>query len=171
MKSRIFKKFMAIALASVLVVAIALPASAENSTTLYSSPESTAGSYTTGGIHSLNSSLASPYGGDAGIWFYEQSTGLQASFYRTNSRKSFMELWEDDGIFSGDDQARKYEATFATVNGLYRPYYYSTTYTAPGGLEGDSGLELYIKFMIGTNSNDTSQSVPGGILLYKFWTY
>lgn len=172
MKSRVSKLIAVIALIAIMVSTMAISVSAEvYSDEFFVTRACTAGSYTSEATDSLTTSLGSVYGGDMGIWFYVQNVGLQASFTQTTSRIAYMECYESDGSDNNDCLARKYQATFEKVYGLYRPYRYSITYTSPYLMEGHGVIEPFMRFKISTATGDTSKSVPAGILMYQFWVY
>lgn len=155
----------------ILSLCMSITAFAENTTTMKSSPSATAGSYKTDSTYNLaySSSYSHVCGGDIGTWFYTSSVGLQSGFYRSSSRKLYVDLYEKDD--SSTSKARSYTGTFSEENGVYRPRVYSITYTNSSEVESDGRLELFIKFKVGTNSQDKSTAVPSGLFNYKFWSY
>ncbi len=167
-----FSKIAALVLVTILVASMAAPASAEVfSPQIYQTAATTTTNHTIEPTRTLTSTqLGSFCGGDVGIWFYIQNTGLQASFVATDDRIAYMYCYEDDAT-TADVIARQYKATFATVNGLYRPYYYYTEYINPNPIESDSQAELYMSFWIAAATGDLSNSVPKGIFWYRFWAY
>lgn len=129
----------------------------------------TAGAFKSESEYSLSYSSSYSYvcGGDIGVYYYANSVGLQNSFVRTN-RNVYIELYENDVLSS--TIVRKYTGSFKTVDGVYRPKVYSTTYTNTSKIEDDGTIELKIKHKVETNTGDTSTSIPAGLLKYKFWT-
>lgn len=157
-----------------LVLLMAMPVgAAEVASSVIESSGGTAGVWMTEATKSLTSkTLTNVCGGDVGIWFYSVTNGMQASFVRSDSRKAYIECYENDYDTSEDDFAREYTATFATDSkGIYAPSYFKITDTYSDGIEGHAGVELYMKYKINTVWGDDSTSVPIGIFNYQFWLY
>lgn len=160
-------------IASIFTMALPVCAAGETVTGYYYTSRGTAGSWISETSHALTSpTLDNICGGDVGVWFYTARTGLQNSFYRSNTRKVNIQLMEDDGTYSDDDLARTIVGTFGTSdNGVYAPYLFQITSTNGAGIEGHSQVELYLKYNVSKDSRDTSTSMPSGIMCYRFWIY
>jgi hypothetical protein len=174
MKSNSITKATISVIMIILVILMALPVGAtEVTSSVIESSGGTAGVWMTEATHSLTSrTLTNVCGGDVGIWFYSVTNGMQASFVRSDSRKAYIECYENDYNTSEDDLAREYTATFATDGaGIYAPSYFRITDTYSQGIEGQAGVELYMKYKINTVWGDDSTSVPIGIFNYQFWVY
>lgn len=176
MKCTIRRVVAFLAIVAVLSSAMAFHAYAASdatvsSSTYYSSSSCTAGVYKDESVRELQTVMDSGvYGGDVGIWFYSTSVGLQASFDKDTSRRVYIECRETDSVTN--TLARRYYAQFTVgADGLYRPRNYSISTTTTSLLEDDGDLELYMRFMVETDEDDTSKSVPTGLLRYKFWAY
>lgn len=166
MKKRLFSIVTGVCILGLCIV----PAGAVVTSTYMYSEAATAGVWKTEPSAAIQYSASYGHvcGGDVGTYFYYNNVGLQSSFIKTTSRKAYIDLYEDDPVF--DDCAKKYEASFATVNGYYSPTYFSTPYTNDASMENDGVAELFLKFKIETISGDTSTSIPAGLLYYRHWT-
>ena len=104
---------------SLLISLVCLPAHAENIyPTYFDSLASTTGSYTSyKGTQEIQllCSYTHPSSGDAGIYFYQPSAGLSASFIHSNNRRGTIMLAEkDDEWFNYDDIVTYYIGYFST---------------------------------------------------------
>ncbi len=171
---KIVKKMLAISMVCVfLTCTLCIGIGAENMSQYLNSPHATAGVWQVCETAKFDSTLAKVCGGDVGIWFYDTPVGLQMSFYRSNTRKCYMNLWACDDF---DEEyyhfCKAHEATFTMVGEYYRPATGHRDFDInPGVVDDDSNLELYMAFYIEPHSRDTSISVPAGLLLYAFWAY
>ena len=163
-RARVLTSLVMVAL---IVASMVVPVSATSSSSLYLTQSATAGVYKQESTVTLTSTLSTVCGGDVGIWFYSGNVGLQSSFYRSNTRQVHMQCWEEDTI--GDDFAREYIGYFSTNNNVYRVNSYLTLSTSSSTVEDDSVVELYMKFKVDTHSQDTSTSLPSGVLQYRYW--
>lgn len=135
------------------------------------SEQGTSASWHTESIAHLTSNLSNVCGGDMGVWFYTPEVGLQDSFHKSESRKVYIECYEDDGQSNSPELARKYTGTFKITGKIYAPSTFVNTYTNSASIEPNSGLELYIKYKVATHWLDTSSTVRAGIMLYSYWAY
>jgi hypothetical protein len=162
---------------SLLISLVCLPAHAENIyPTYFDSLASTTGSYTSyKGTQEIQllCSYTHPSSGDAGIYFYQPSAGLSASFIHSNNRRGTIMLAEkDDEWFNYDDIVTYYIGYFSTgSDGIYSMYTYGRqeAYSTPTTIEDDNMLELYLKVNIDIVQGDTSNNVPVGLFRYRVW--
>lgn len=171
-KSRISRKIFVGIIALVLMTLMTISISAEQTSGFYNSPTATAGQRKScPDVVKLIPTLEGDiYGGDAGIWFFYTNVGLQASFYRDDTRVCRMECWESDNDKA--DWVRTHTCTFGMSNGYYRPAYnHKDLEVSDQKIESDGTLELYMVFKVNTHPNDTSRNVPKGLISYCFWAH
>lgn len=172
MKHKLFKMTTTALAVIIILTTMALPASAETTTSIYGTTTGKAGTWKTEAAHSLTSpTLDSLCGGDVGVWFYSGATGLQASFYHEPGRTVSIFLLEkdDDGVYTA---ARAYTGYFyVDAYGEYVMQRVAENGATSNVIENDSTAELCIRYKVNTHSKDTSTSLPANLMKYCFWVY
>lgn len=169
---KFIKTFLFVALSAVLVVGMAMSASAEKYSSKYNTAAGTAGKWM---IQSARSSFTTNnattiYGGDVGAWYHETNVSLPSAFSRDTNRKTWTELWEEDtGLFTLDQEVKKYEWSFRNSNGKYQPYYVNQTWVKKDAIETDKTPELYLKYNVQSLAADNTKNVAAGLICYQFW--
>ena len=120
----------------------------------------------------LTSQFSNPDSGNAGVYFYVTSVGLDyETYYWDTTRKMYVYLYEYDAL-NADDYVCKYTGSFSirSDTGLYQPYYWGRTdMDDVEVIETNSGLELYLTLYVETRDADTTHNVPQGLIRYCIW--
>ena len=158
----------------IVISAFLTQADGNNYTDYIYSPASNANIPTGDGWHSLDySSIYNGVcGGNVGMWYYATNTGLPGAFIRSNDRRCYVEMYEQNEGENTYDTVRRYTGYFvvpAISTDPYRTNSWSCTFTQPNIIETDGTVELGMYYYVTKITGDTGVFVPYGLFMYRYW--
>ena len=96
--------------------------------------------------------------GDVGMWYYATNTGLPGAFIRSNDRRCYVEMYEQNEGENTYDTVRRYTGYFvvpAISTDPYRTNSWSCTFTQPNIIETDGTVELGMYYYVTKITGDT----------------